>query len=77
MAESSTVGSTEAAEQNTAPEPNVTNSAAPSTATAANNSGGKKTVDDYNFIKVLGEGSYATVIIFNYYRRDSWIRPRR
>lgn len=46
-----------------APDPNVTNNNSTSTNAANNNNtSGKKTVDDYDFIKVLGEGSYATVI---------------
>lgn len=65
MAESSPVVNTTepSTEQGTsAPDPNVTNNNSTSANTANNNTSGKKTVDDYNFIKVLGEGSYATVI---------------
>ncbi len=62
MAESSpVVRTTEPSEQSpSAQDPN--NNSNVSGGNASNS--GKKTVDDYNFIKVLGEGSYATVIIF-------------
>lgn len=68
MAESSPVGNTtEPSEHNTSAQ-QVSEALVPTTAPATtanntNNGSGKRTVDDYNFVKVLGEGSYATVII--------------
>ncbi len=64
MADSSTVvdATQPSTESASAPELNATNSTSNSTNNNTNTSG-KKTVDDYEFIRVLGEGSYATVII--------------